>query len=196
MQITAVYTGYEFRVHKAHCPDIPLIGEPDVHERLHLTGMSREQVVRRVWADALSTPKRPQEFSTYAKLTKFLPCCGELPEAETPTVAVFHRPAGYEIDGVTIDELVYDGSLLRSAVAHGEQERVRERQFRAWQEVRTFAPDDSPYGEGVAHFEVSLGLHPAVRCRAQRAQVLPRRPRLRGRARGRGRQALEGRHLP
>jgi hypothetical protein len=83
---------------------------------------------------ALSVIRRPSDIDTYVKLTKFLPCCGDLPETETvpDQGVVFHRPApaGYQIDGVKIDELVYDGSILRSAVAHGP-ERVWERQFGA-----------------------------------------------------------------
>lgn len=76
MQIMAVYTGSEFRVHKSKCPDVVDLQYPEVHEFLILTGTSREQVTQRLRDDSLAAPRRNPRRSEIP--VTFSHCCAAL----------------------------------------------------------------------------------------------------------------------
>ena len=75
MQLTAVYTGTEFRVHKARCPDIRDLGWPDIREKVHLSAAGKAEAVERVWAGSLAAPGSIRDLARRTQLTKFQSCC-------------------------------------------------------------------------------------------------------------------------
>lgn len=82
MQLTAVYTGTEFRVHEARCPDIRDLGWPDIREEVHLSAAGKAEAVERVWAGSLAAPSSIRDAARRTQLTKFASCC--LSELEFP----------------------------------------------------------------------------------------------------------------
>lgn len=78
MQLTALNTGTEFRVHEAHCPVARHADYPDIREKVHLSAVDRDEAVQRIWAGSLAEPHPRPSDAEAAERTVFLPCCRSL----------------------------------------------------------------------------------------------------------------------
>jgi hypothetical protein len=85
MKLTAIYNGYEFRVHKAGCGDIGRLGDHGTRALQEIEGTSKVQVAGELWADV------QDDISKMLQFTKFLPCCRNLLEADPQPKAVADR---------------------------------------------------------------------------------------------------------